>query len=75
MINFGMLGLLRRLHRMHVQLSLECESQETGIRYPHLERHKVKDGHGKAVVDSVRLIAGFRFKGRGKRNDEGAWNV
>ena len=52
-----MLGLLRRLHRMHVQFSLECESQETGIRYPHLERHKVKDGHGKAVIDSVRLIA------------------
>ena len=56
-INSGMLGLLHRLHRMNVQFCLECESQETGIRYPHLERHKVKDGHGVAIIDSVRLIS------------------
>ena len=56
-VNSGMLGLLRRLHRMHIQFCLECESQGTGIRYPHLERHKVKDGHGVAIIESVRLIS------------------
>ena len=45
-INFGMLGLLRRLHRMHAQFCLESESQETGIRYSGTEAHKKKDGHG-----------------------------
>lgn len=52
-INFGMLGLLRRLHRMHVQFCLEAESQKTGIKYPRIEAHKAKDGHGKTTFQSV----------------------
>ena len=44
-IIFGMLGL-RRLHRMNIQFCLEAESQETGIRYPRVEAHNTKDGHG-----------------------------
>ena len=55
-IKFGLLGLLRRLHRMHVQFCLESESQETGIKYPRLEAHKVKDGHGQATFESVQLL-------------------
>ena len=43
-INFGMLGLLRRLHRLHVQFCLQAQSEETGIRYPSIEAHKNKDG-------------------------------
>ena len=43
-INFGMLGLMRRLHRLHIQLCLEAESENTGIHYPRAERHKCKDG-------------------------------
>ena len=43
-INFGMLGLMRRLHRLHIQLCLEAESENTGIHYPRVERHKCKDG-------------------------------
>ena len=31
-INSGMLGLLRRLHRMHIQACQEAKSEETGIR-------------------------------------------
>ena len=27
-INFGMLGLLRRLHRLHIQLAIQTESKE-----------------------------------------------
>ena len=44
MINFNMLGLLRRLHRLHIQVCLESESAKTGIKYPTVEAHKLKDG-------------------------------
>ena len=44
-INFGMLGLLRRLHRLHIQSCLEAESEQTKIKYPRVEAHKNKDGH------------------------------
>ena len=44
-INFGMLGLMRRLHRMHIQACQEAESEETGIKYPRVEANKNKDGH------------------------------
>ena len=46
MINFGMLGLLRRLHRLHIQFTLEAQIEITGIRYPRVEAHKAKDGCG-----------------------------
>ena len=39
-----MLGLLRRLHRLHIQFCLESESAKTGIKYPTVEAHKLKDG-------------------------------
>lgn len=45
MINFDMLGLLQRIHRIHVKFCLEAECAETGIKYPHIECHKNKDGH------------------------------
>ena len=38
-INFGMLGLLRRLHRLDIQCSLQAESHETGIKYPVGQKH------------------------------------
>ena len=44
-INFNMLGLLQRFHRLHIQTVLESESDETTIKYPHVEAHKKKDGH------------------------------
>ena len=34
MINFGVLGLLRRIHRLHIQLNLESKSNITRIVYP-----------------------------------------
>ena len=37
-------GLLRRIHRLHIQFSLEAESDKTGIKYPTIEAHKKKDG-------------------------------
>lgn len=43
-INFSMLGLLRRLYRLHIQMVLESESKDTGIIYPRTQSHRVKDG-------------------------------
>ena len=43
MINFGMLGLLRRLHRLHIQFSLECETN-SGIVFPRVLKHQAKGG-------------------------------
>ena len=45
-INFSLLGLLRRLNRLHIQLSLEAVTEETGIKYPRSQAHYVKDGLG-----------------------------
>lgn len=39
-INFGMLGLLRRLYRLHIQFSLQAQAKKTGIRYPGVEAHR-----------------------------------
>ena len=35
---------------MHIQLCLEAESEETGIKYPRIEAHKNKDGHHKPNI-------------------------
>ena len=55
-LNFGMLGLLRRLHRMQVQFSVESETNETKIKYPNMEAHKMKDGHSEAFFQAVGQI-------------------
>ena len=44
-INFGMLGLIRRLHRLHTQLCLQSEASKTGIKYPNTHAHRHKEGH------------------------------
>ena len=43
MINFGMLGLLRRLHRLQIQFSLESET-DSGIIFPRVLKHQAKGG-------------------------------
>ena len=50
-INFGMLGLLRRLHRLQIQFTLQSESnQSLGIMFPRIQKHRVKEGN-KAYVE------------------------
>ena len=44
-INFGMLGFLRRIHKIHIQFRLECESTETKMTYPRAEKNRKKIGH------------------------------
>jgi len=53
-INFGMLGLLQRLHRLHIQGILESEAEETEIR--HSETHKKKDGYSLSADHSITSI-------------------
>ncbi len=43
-INFGMLGLLRRIHRLQVQAIIQAESSTTDIVFPQLKKHNAKDG-------------------------------
>ena len=56
-INFGMLGLMRRLHRLHIQMTLQAQSSETGVIFPQVEKHKVKDGKNVYVVPSLQGIS------------------
>ena len=44
MINFTILGLLRRLHKLQMQVDLESTSDATGIMYPWHQLHKKKIG-------------------------------
>eukprot|EP00731_Ephydatia_muelleri_P021814 Em0014g405a len=52
----GMLGLLRRLHRLQIQFRLEAESAQNGSRYPHCEKHKNKDGSNRQVTFSLQGV-------------------
>ena len=42
MINFGILGLLRRLHHLHIQLALQADSSQE-ILFPRRGRQKVQE--------------------------------
>ena len=55
-INFGILALLRRLHRLHMQFSLESEADRTGIIYPRACSHKKKEGHNKSMSCNSMLL-------------------
>ena len=45
-LNFSMLGLLRRLYRLDIQLTLQAELQET-VKFPSVLRHRSKEGKNK----------------------------
>ena len=53
-INFGMLGLLRRLHRLQIQLTVQAETQDK-ICFPRLLKHQHKVGKN-AINDSICLL-------------------
>ena len=44
-IHFGMLGLLRRLHRIDIQLRLQAESAQNDIKYTQSKEHKSREKH------------------------------
>ena len=55
-INFGMLGLLRRLHRLQIQSTLQSESAENEIIYPQIQKHKNKEGREVYVAHSLNEV-------------------
>ena len=55
-INFGVLGLLKRLHKMNMLFCLESESDTTAIVYPRVSSHKKKHGHNKATNCCVTVL-------------------
>ena len=53
-INFNVLGLLRRLHKLQIQIELESQSSSSGIIYPQQsnQRGDVSNGHSvKGITD------------------------
>ena len=57
-INFNILGLLRRLHKLQIQIELESQSSSSGIVYPQQsnQRGDVNNGH------SVKGITNFEIE-------------
>lgn len=62
MINFNLLGLLRRLHKLQIKLELESISDNTGIIYPQQQAHKMKEGTNKTHIYSVADITNKHIK-------------
>ena len=61
-INFSMLGLLRRLHRLQIQANLQAQSDETGIVYPQVQKHKCKDGRNLYESHSLQEISDAKIQ-------------
>ena len=55
-INFGMLGLLRRLHRLQIQVNLQAEANVTGIIFPRADKHRSKDGQSSYIKHSLEEV-------------------
>ena len=52
-INFSMLGFLRKLHRMHIQLKLEGEMSQCGVVFPRSSKHGQTDELTKFKVSGI----------------------
>ena len=55
-INFTVLGLIRRLHKLQIEVDLESEADSTGIIYPHQQAHKSRSGINEPNLHSVSNI-------------------
>ena len=61
-LNFGMLSLLQRLHRIHIQYCLENDSETSEIiKYLRNEIHKDKDGHDRANLCDLSTISNSKI--------------
>ena len=52
-INFNMLGFLRKLHWMHIQLKLEDEMSQSGVVFPRSSKHGQRGESMKFTVNSI----------------------
>ena len=60
-INFSMLGLMRRLHRLQLQSQLQAESSTSGVVYPVLKTHEKKSGVRDFVPHSLKHISNSKI--------------
>ena len=56
-LNFSILGLLRRLHRLNIQAVLQADAEKSGIRFPRAEKHLERSGMKSYVPPSVTSIS------------------
>jgi len=56
-LNFSILGLLRRLHRLNIQSILQVDAEKSGIRFPCAEKHTDKSGIKSYVAPSFASIS------------------
>jgi len=54
--NFSILGLLRRLHRISIHLTLQADLQDT-VRFPSVEKYRNKEGKNKPFLSSLSAIS------------------
>jgi len=54
-LNFSILGLLRRLHCISIQLTLQADLQDT-VKFPSVEKHRNKEGKNELFLSSLRDI-------------------
>ena len=56
-LNFSILGLLRRLHHLNIQAMLQSDVEKSGIRFPRAEKHLERSGMKSYIVPSVASIS------------------
>ena len=57
MLNFSILGLLQRLHRLNIQAVLQADAEESGIKFPCAEKHLEKSGTKSYATPTVTDIS------------------
>ena len=56
-LNFSILGLLPRLHRLNIQSVLQAEAEKSGIKFPTVEKNCKKHGTSSYVTPSLSGIS------------------
>ena len=56
-LNFSILGLLRRLHRLNIQAVLQADVEKSGIKFPRADKHLERSGMKSYVAPSVASIS------------------
>ena len=76
-INFTLLGFLHCLHHLQIQLELESEMQETGIKYPRVMAHTKKVGYEalKEIIDLKCISDQYIIATINQANSEAVSNI
>jgi len=61
-INFTVLGLINRLHKLQIEVDLESEADSPGIIYPCQQAHKSRRGINGPNFHSISSITNKQIK-------------